>query len=63
MGKVLVYEKDIKDKWKKYFYKLFDDGYEILSDSKILTRSKRIKNRTTIVELKPRGKVSVEKDE
>lgn len=29
--KVLVYEKDIKDKWKKYFYKLFNDGYEMLS--------------------------------
>jgi len=36
VGKVLVYEKDIKDKWKKYFQKLFNDGYEILLDSKIL---------------------------
>jgi hypothetical protein len=31
--------------------------------SKILTRERRIETKTTIVELKPRGKVSDEKDE
>jgi len=26
-GRVLVLERDIKDRWKKYFHKLFNDGY------------------------------------
>lgn len=30
---VLVQEKNIKDKQKKYFRKLFREGYEILSDA------------------------------
>ena len=32
-GKVLVQERDIKDKWKKYVHNLFNEGYEILPDS------------------------------
>jgi len=30
-GNVLVQERDIKDTWKKYFHKLFNERYEILS--------------------------------
>ena len=32
-GIVLVQERDIKDRWKKYFHNLFNEGYEILPDS------------------------------
>lgn len=32
-GKVLVQDKDIKDRWKNYFHKLFNDSYKILSES------------------------------
>jgi len=32
-GRVLVQERDIKDRWKKYFHNLFNKGYEILPDS------------------------------
>jgi len=30
---VLVQERDIKDKWKKYFHNLFNEGNKILPDS------------------------------
>jgi len=29
----LVQERDIKDRWKKYFHNLFNEGFEILPDS------------------------------
>ena len=32
-SRVLVQERDIKDRWKKYFHNLFNEGYEILLDS------------------------------
>lgn len=32
-GKVSVQEKDIKNKWKIYFYNLFNEGYNISPDS------------------------------
>jgi len=32
-GRVLVQERDKKDRWKKYFHNLFIEGYEILPDS------------------------------
>ena len=32
-GKILVQKRDIKEKWKKYFHNLFNEGYEILRDS------------------------------
>lgn len=32
-GKVLVQEKDIKDRWKTYFYNLFNEEYDISPDS------------------------------
>ena len=35
-GRVLVQERDIKDRWKKYFHNLFNEGYEILRDSNML---------------------------
>lgn len=32
-NRVLVMEKDIKNRWKKYFYDLFNEWYEILLDA------------------------------
>ena len=32
----MVQERDIKDRWKKYFHNLFNEGYEILRDSNML---------------------------
>lgn len=31
--KVLVHEKDIKDKWKTYFHNIFNEGYDISPNS------------------------------
>jgi len=36
-GIVFVQERDIKHRWKKYFHNLFNEGYEILLDSNMLT--------------------------
>jgi len=32
-GRVLVQERDIKDRCKKYFHTLFNEGFEVISDS------------------------------
>jgi len=32
-GRVLVQERDIKDRWKKYFHTLFNEGFEAIPDS------------------------------
>lgn len=32
-SKILVHKRDIKDEWKNYFHKLFNEGYEILPNS------------------------------
>jgi len=32
-GRVLVRERDIKDRWKKYFHTLFNEGFEVIPDS------------------------------
>jgi hypothetical protein len=29
-GKIIVQERDIKHRWKKYFHNLFNEGYVIL---------------------------------
>jgi len=29
-GRVLVQERDIKDRWKKYFHTLFNEGFEVI---------------------------------
>ena len=34
--KFFFHEKDIKDRWKKYFYNLLNEGYDISPDSSIL---------------------------
>jgi len=31
-GRILIQERDIKDRWKKYFHNFFNEGYEILPD-------------------------------
>jgi len=32
-GRVLVQERDIKDRWKKYFHTLFNEGFGVIPDS------------------------------
>lgn len=35
-GKILVQEKNTKDRWNTYFYSLFKEGYDITLDSRRL---------------------------
>ena len=42
--RVLVQEKDIKDRWKKYFHNLFNEENDILPDSNMLDIGKEDRN-------------------